>query len=531
MPAYLNDHWTLDLELGMREVGDEIARLALRCRPPFSIAVHGKWGSGKTSLLRYAMATLGGQALGVTMAASQGDALELPPWVRQSWKHCNDRAEAFRGTALRQISSGVSADRLAKVRVVPIWFNPWQHQGHPQPLVPLLQEIRAQAPLATRAFVEGKKLLATAVESGVNLMGELCTGISEAAGGPKLPSVKPAATVRGVGEAWEQRNLTAWSDAQRFNVLFEEAIARLLLIGELDDHDRVWSLDGVEMTPRRMVIFVDDLDRCSDAQAFALLESIKLYLQTQYCVFVFGLDAAAIRRAVERSLLGTATEHAQDYLDKIFQVAVPVPVAEDTAPFIRDLAAQTRLIDRSSRGREVDALTERDRFRVELLVDLLEPNPRRIKLFLHSLATQWHLRPMPSDEELFTPYVLAQYLRQMHPDVAQLIAYDPEAVWALDEVLSADADRPRASANPRTLFLQRAFRHTFQSIVSEEGVAPARDLVNEVVQEFSRRVDRHRTDTAFAKHWKNLRERNPGALKDEFARAFRTVVTTAGGAP
>ncbi|MEM1205973.1 MAG: P-loop NTPase fold protein [Acidobacteriota bacterium] len=82
-----NDHWTLDLErLGMEGAGDELARRVLTCRPPFAICVQGKWGSGKTSLMRYAMALLGGQPLAATLATSKEPTDELPDDLRGSWK-------------------------------------------------------------------------------------------------------------------------------------------------------------------------------------------------------------------------------------------------------------------------------------------------------------------------------------------------------------------------------------------------------------------------------------------------------------
>jgi ABC-type transport system involved in cytochrome c biogenesis ATPase subunit len=67
-----NDHWTLDLkDLGMEPAGIELARRVLTCRPPYALCVQGKWGSGKTSLMRYAMAKLGGEPLAVTLATEK----------------------------------------------------------------------------------------------------------------------------------------------------------------------------------------------------------------------------------------------------------------------------------------------------------------------------------------------------------------------------------------------------------------------------------------------------------------------------
>ena len=58
---YRNDNWTLEDKLGTGGAGDLLARLALEADPPFCARVIGKWGSGKTSVLRRAFATLGGK--------------------------------------------------------------------------------------------------------------------------------------------------------------------------------------------------------------------------------------------------------------------------------------------------------------------------------------------------------------------------------------------------------------------------------------------------------------------------------------
>ena len=60
---FINDQWTLKDDLGIGRVGDELARIVLEANAPFTVGVTGKWGSGKTSIMRRTYATLGGQPL------------------------------------------------------------------------------------------------------------------------------------------------------------------------------------------------------------------------------------------------------------------------------------------------------------------------------------------------------------------------------------------------------------------------------------------------------------------------------------
>ena len=61
--AYKSDTWTISDELGLDSASNNLAKMCLEVEPPFSIAITGKWGSGKTSIMRRAFATLGGLPL------------------------------------------------------------------------------------------------------------------------------------------------------------------------------------------------------------------------------------------------------------------------------------------------------------------------------------------------------------------------------------------------------------------------------------------------------------------------------------
>jgi len=64
---YHGDNWTLDNAFGMAALGDQLAQLTQEAPPPFAIRVTGKWGTGKTSVLKRAFATLGGKPISLTV--------------------------------------------------------------------------------------------------------------------------------------------------------------------------------------------------------------------------------------------------------------------------------------------------------------------------------------------------------------------------------------------------------------------------------------------------------------------------------
>ena len=59
---FLNDEYTLDIEvLADKNQIDKIRELVLWAPTPFSIGISGRWGSGKSSIMKYLMASLDGK--------------------------------------------------------------------------------------------------------------------------------------------------------------------------------------------------------------------------------------------------------------------------------------------------------------------------------------------------------------------------------------------------------------------------------------------------------------------------------------
>lgn len=77
----------------------------------------------------------------------------------------------------------------------------------------------------------------------------------------------------------------------------------------------------------RVVVAVDDLDRCLPAAVMGTLETIKLFLSVDKMAFVLAADHQMVTDAVAASLSETHrnTGFANLYLDKIVQVPVQVP--------------------------------------------------------------------------------------------------------------------------------------------------------------------------------------------------------------
>jgi hypothetical protein len=76
---------------------------------------------------------------------------------------------------------------------------------------------------------------------------------------------------------------------------------------------------------KKLVIFIDDLDRCIPENAITVLESIKLYLDKSNCVFVLGLEKEIVEKGIHSRYKREIDYSGKDYLEKIIQLPFIIP--------------------------------------------------------------------------------------------------------------------------------------------------------------------------------------------------------------
>lgn len=83
---------------------------------------------------------------------------------------------------------------------------------------------------------------------------------------------------------------------------------------------------------KKVVVFIDDLDRCSYDTVIGTLEAIKLFLFAKNTAFIIGADERLIKYSVRRrfpEIPGDNTEIGRDYLEKLIQYPVRIPPLSD----------------------------------------------------------------------------------------------------------------------------------------------------------------------------------------------------------
>jgi len=76
---------------------------------------------------------------------------------------------------------------------------------------------------------------------------------------------------------------------------------------------------------RKLVVFIDNLDRCLPANSIQTLEAIRLFMFLPNTAFVVAADEDMIRHAVSEHFRDPGDRLVTDYLDKLIQVPVNVP--------------------------------------------------------------------------------------------------------------------------------------------------------------------------------------------------------------
>jgi predicted KAP-like P-loop ATPase len=115
---------------------------------------------------------------------------------------------------------------------------------------------------------------------------------------------------------------------------------------------------------KKLVVFIDNLDRCLPENAIHTLEAVRLFLFMPNTAFVVAADEDMIRHAVAHHFKNPGERHITDYLDKLIQIPVRVPRLG-----VQEIRAYLFLL---LAGLDVQDSTHREKLRSYLIAKLQE---------------------------------------------------------------------------------------------------------------------------------------------------------------
>ena len=246
---------------------------------PLTIGINGKWGTGKTTAMQWLY-----------------DALE-------KWKQ--------------------SDESKGKVKTRNVWFYPWKYHKKEDVWKGLIAEVILNVTdfenASTATVLKSLKLLSAF--AGESVLDILSATEFEVAGFKVKPGV-----IKKIKKNFQKANHPEKP-----------------YLNEYEDAFKDWIKDALSRNNERMVIFIDDLDRCMPDIALQVLEALKLYLKIDKLIFVIGMDRTVVKEAVEAYYKdrNIANIDADRYLYKMLQVELQLSPLQKEMDIYLDEQLQT----------------------------------------------------------------------------------------------------------------------------------------------------------------------------------------------
>lgn len=333
---------TKDAFFGFEQYSKTLTESVLYTETPVTFGIFGGWGTGKTSLMRL-------------------------------------------------IYNQLKEDEVNE-DIFPVWFEPWRYENEPNLIVPLLYTIRDEI---RRANPKRKSQ---------NPYSKLASFLD----------VFIKALARGVEASVKFNETTFTYKAQNSLNAVQELTKeyskskKLEAIEKSPYYDLYYYLQQVidDLFPARIVIFVDDLDRCRPTKAVSILESIKLTMNIPGVIFVVAAEREILERISTKGKYDDETlVDGHSFLKKIIQVffALPPLKEDEIARYVETLVKEM------VRSRERKAI-------VNMFVYGAGPNPREIKRLVNNFSL---LRELSSSKTKATKTAFLLVMQQRWPQIFQ----------------------------------------------------------------------------------------------------------------
>jgi hypothetical protein len=253
----------------------------------YAIALNGRWGTGKTFFVKQTERIL--QQLFIAGSENK----ENP----------NKALASGFGDLLND-------EQLRQCKMIPIYYDAWEHDNHQDALLSLILEIDKKISGYLSTILPQKEIMEKAKISASRVVSNLIEHFI----GIDIMEVKKALENEDLATQ-TIRNLRNADDLRTNIINFFNAI--------------------IPNNDARMVIFVDELDRCRPDYAVQLLERVKHYMLIDNITFVFSVNISQLQHTIKR-FYGDGFD-ANLYLNRFFDwhVLLPMPnVFKERAMFV-----------------------------------------------------------------------------------------------------------------------------------------------------------------------------------------------------
>ena len=245
---------------------------------PSTIGVYGDWGSGKSSLMQMVEKAL------VEKYKEEVVCIHFNGWLFEGYE---DAKTAFCGTILEE---------LRKHKTIP-------------------SKVKGQITSLLKK-IDGKKIL---MKGGSIALDVLLTG-----GISSLASL----TVDSIASTLKNKIEGVNADDIREALKDFKKDSENKKREEVKNFQKEFELILKESNIKRMVVFVDELDRCKPDTVLDIFEAMRLFLFVKGSSFVIGADSRLIDYAIKsryKNIPGNNLDISKEYLEKLIQYPVTIP--------------------------------------------------------------------------------------------------------------------------------------------------------------------------------------------------------------
>ena len=271
---------------------------------------------------------------------------------------------AGKTTLINSVDTALQTDR----NLIRVKFEAWRYTQEQFPLVSLLKNIAYALPSGKEFEVLKRKLVTSSINFHKNTTEILTSVISKFAS--------------------EEDEISQ----EMFDSFKKELISKIQLIADLDK-DTVY-FDGLDeikneikklrlVNPSfRMIVFVDDIDKCSPKKVHDILEIIRVFQDVEGFIFILGISDDMIIRLSETGNRGR--NNGEHYIKNLIQIHIALPKwsNEDIVKLVRDFI---------KKGMIYDKLRDVVDKNIESISLAIENNPREIKRFLNNFIVAYEI--------------------------------------------------------------------------------------------------------------------------------------------
>ncbi len=252
----------------------DFIKLLLSTNENFSIAVDGAWGSGKTFFIK-----------------------QLEMLLSVTNPHINSEYSEERVAILKSMGNNIKED-LQKALLIPVYYDAWKNDSDEDPVLSIIYNIINT--LSVDVSLKEKKIEVN------NLISEIIK----------------------VFINFDLENIS----------VKEDILAEITLRKDAEEKIKQFLNRLIPERGNKIIMLIDELDRCRPNYAVKMLERIKHYFANDNIIFVFSVNTSELQHTIS-NVYGTGFDSGR-YLDRFFDFRVSLPsidIENYILPYTKDI--------------------------------------------------------------------------------------------------------------------------------------------------------------------------------------------------